>query len=328
VVAAERPGTRRPDFAPEFGSSAEHHQDVVYEYTLEHPLSPSFEGARREVVRFSQPGPGHNLDSLAFDDRGRLYLAMGDGADGEVNRESPSRNASSLTSAYGKILRIDPTGRNAPNGRYGIPETNPFRMVSDALPELWAFGLRAPHSLHFDAFRGGLCIAESTRGGREEINLSFLGGEHFGWDLDQGSFFLDRSARAQLDDIVTSPVLAFDRASGHSARNIGNVVYRGERFPSLVGKLVFASHDGQLMACDPPEEADSRMAGRELRALALDELKRKRFRGLRTTSAGELVVFCEDGSVLEIRKPQAMGSGDGRSGPLFCRAAPSIAPGS
>tara|TARA_R110002096_G_scaffold23303_7_gene74248 strand:- start:1047 stop:2462 length:1416 start_codon:yes stop_codon:yes gene_type:complete len=317
AVVSENAGSGMPDFTPEFGGPSEHHQDVVYEFITPFPLAANFKGGKREVMRFSQPGPENNLGGLAFDERGYLYLGIGDGAVADVGSDSPSRNASSLTSAYGKVLRIDPTGSNSDSGNYGVPESNPFQMITDALPELWAFGLRAPHSLHFDPFHRSLCIGETAINGREEINLSVLGGEHFGWDLSEGSMFFHKAAKAELEEFVTPPKLTMNIKAGVSGRNTGNIVYRGESFPSLAGKLIFASHDGQLMACDPREgtSADSPLC-----VLALGNLGRKQFTALRTTPMGELVVLCDDGSVFEMRKNHEVGSGKTRKRPLYCMA--------
>jgi len=44
-----------------------------------------------------------------------------------------------------------------------------------------------------------------------------------------------------LRDVVTEPKLSLNRQSGVVGRNTGNIVYRGESFPSLAGKLIFAS---------------------------------------------------------------------------------------
>src|SRR5690606_14326132 len=137
------------------------------------------------------------------------------------------------------------------NGRYGIPEGNPFRLVTEALPELWAFGLRAPRDLSFDPFRRTLCITERGARGRDEIHLSALGGEHFGWDLDEDSARMSPAMRSQLAEITTPPLLALDRQQGPVDHAAGSLVYRGENFPALAGRIVFASENGQLLAARP-----------------------------------------------------------------------------
>ncbi|MDF1862420.1 MAG: PQQ-dependent sugar dehydrogenase [Verrucomicrobiales bacterium] len=313
VVAAEHAGAANPDFIPEFGNRTEHHQDVVYEFTCNHPLAGNFKGQRREVLRFSQPGAENNVRSLTFDHLGNLFLAVGDGAADVVGRHSSSKNASSMTSAYGKVLRIDPLGDNSINGKYGIPSSNPFQLVTEALPELWAFGLRAPHSLSFDPYRSSLCIGETSADGIEKVNLSEFGGEHFGWDLDTGSFLFNMGMRSQLEDIVKSPAFALSRTSGMTGANAGNVVYRGENFPSLAGMLVFASHDGRIMVSDPGAPKS-----RSTRILSLGDFSRNTFTAMRTAPNGELVVLCEDGSVYEMRKCDSIGAERNRERKLFC----------
>ena len=47
-------------------------------------------------------------------------------------------------SIFGKILRIDPLGKNSRNGKYGIPASNPFVKTADALGEIYSYGHRNP----------------------------------------------------------------------------------------------------------------------------------------------------------------------------------------
>lgn len=315
VVASEKSGAGRVDFLPEFGGGEEHHQDVLYEYTVEDPLLLTFRGGKRELMRFSQPGGENNLRGLTFDPAGLLYVGVGDGASAAVGRKSPSRNSSSLTNAFGKVLRIDPTGRDSINGSYGIPEGNPFRLVTAALPELWAFGLRSPHSLSFDPFGRSLCISESGYLGREEINFSQVGGEHFGWDIGVDSAKLDPAMRAQLAEIVTPPAVAIDLNSGIAARTTGSVVYRGENFPSLAGKTIFASHDGQIMAIGTDLKSAS---NGKVSRVDVGRLGQEKFSAMRTSPQGELIILCEDGSVYEMRKSASLGTGGSSQRTLFC----------
>lgn len=317
VVVAEKAGAGEVDFLPEFGAG-EHHQDVLYEYTVEDPLLSEFRGTRRELMRFRQPGPDHNVRGLAFDPRGNLYLGVGDGAVEEIGRNSPSRNASSLGNAYGKVLRIDPVGSDSSNGQYGIPDGNPFRLVTGALPELWVFGLRAPSNLSYDPFGRGLCIAERARPDREEINFSFRGGEHFGWDIGENPGKLNRSARARLAEVVTAPVVSLDLASGWLARTSGGMVYRGESFPSLAGALLFASRDGQLLALRSGSGVAEGAGADRLAKVDLGRFAERRFSALRSGPSGELLILCEDGQVFEMRKGASLGTGGTNQRTLFC----------
>jgi len=321
AVVGESAGTASADFRPEFGSDREHHQDVLYEYVVAHPLSARFRGIRREVLRLSQPGPDHNLESLAFDSLGRLYLAVGDGASGKVASGAPSNNASSLANAYGKILRIDPLGDNAANGRYGIPESNPFRLVTEALPELWAFGLRSPHRLHYDPYLQSIGIHETSPRGVGRLHFSRRGAEHFGWDLSEVSGFFQTAQRSRLDEIVTAPVLSLAPPApgataddAGAAPSAGSVVYRGERFPALAGRLVVAASGGRVVVApasgaglaDPPA------------VYRFDSLGGKEFAAIKTSRDGEILLLCTDGSLYEVRKHHASGRTDRQSKPLYC----------
>lgn len=310
VVGAELAGSGTADFTPEFGAISEHHQDVVYEYQTIDPLLGNFLGTKREVLRFSQPGADNNLESLAFDHLGQLYLGVGDGCIGEVGHKSPSKNASSLNSAYGKILCINPIGDNSANGQYGIPETNPFCRISDSVPELWAFGLRAPHSLHFDPFQGSLSIGDTGIDGIEEINVSHLGGEHFGWDLSEGSSMFDPSLIKQLKEIVTNPSVAT-----RTGRANGNVIYRGENFPSLAGRIIMTNENGQVLCSNTKTGIDYDSSVSLVKVPGLGE---RALSGLKTTLDGELIVLCEDGSIFELRKAASLGTEKRRNRQLFC----------
>ncbi|MEM6915567.1 MAG: PQQ-dependent sugar dehydrogenase, partial [Verrucomicrobiota bacterium] len=310
VVVSEKARTRLPDFIPEFGFGPETHQDVLYEYQTDYPFASNFKGNRREVIRFSQPGRANNVRSIAFDPLGHLFIAVGDGADEDIERRSPSKNASSLRNVYGKILRIDPMGHDSLNGKYGIPRTNPFHLVSDALPELWAYGLRSPHNLSFDPFERNLLIGESGESGLEEVNASEFGGEHFGWDLMHGKGLFSLVSNSQLAEFITVPAYSFDRYSQSIGGSAGNLVYRGKSFPSLAGSLIVAHKSGDLIV------SDSAANGR-LQILNPQILSGKKVDALRSTPFGELIVLCEDGSILELRKPESTSEGSGKRKPLY-----------
>ncbi|MEZ5430675.1 MAG: PQQ-dependent sugar dehydrogenase [Verrucomicrobiales bacterium] len=182
-VTPEIPGKRESDFRPNHSSSGEHHQEVIYEYRATDPRARIFSGTRREMMRFSLPEEAPAVSSLVFDAAGRLYISIADGGSTSPGPSQASRNAMELNNPFGKILRIDPLERDAGNGRYGVPRRNPFRFLEEAMPELWSYGLRSPYGLSVDGMKGELCILDKGKDGIEEINLSSLGGEHFGWDL-------------------------------------------------------------------------------------------------------------------------------------------------
>src|SRR2546430_16091985 len=85
-----------------------------------------------------------------------LYMEFGDGASGESTNVSNRSNPHRLDNFEGKILRIIPdlnehtsTSTVSENGRYRIPNDNPFVGKSGARKEIWAYGLRNPHRLNW-----------------------------------------------------------------------------------------------------------------------------------------------------------------------------------
>ena len=66
----------------------------------------------------------------------------------------PQRTGQDLGSPFGKILRIDPLGKNSRNGKYGIPTGNPFVGHTGALGEIYAYGFRNAHRLSWDLSDG------------------------------------------------------------------------------------------------------------------------------------------------------------------------------
>ncbi|WP_425399368.1 PQQ-dependent sugar dehydrogenase [Aeoliella sp.] len=236
TITSELTGSGTADFG-----AGSHHQNVIREWDLSAGGntigSNTFLGSvanSREVLRFDQPGPFHNVSDLAFDDDAYLYIAVGDGG------SNPS-TAQNVNTALGSVLKIDPldptttaTGRGAAsnNNQYRIPSDNPF-VGASGLDEVWAYGLRSPWRLNFDSMTGDLWVGDVGAGRREEVDLVQRGDNH-GWSTYEGT-----AGVAAPDSIVgfTFPVLEYDRDEGVTV--IGGFVYRGSAIPALQGKYVF-----------------------------------------------------------------------------------------
>ena len=104
---------------------------MLLEWTAKTPGAATYDGeAPRELIRLRQPFANHNGGAIAFNptarpgaaDFGLLYMGIGDGGSGG----DPMNLAQNLGSAFGKIFRIDPLGKNGRGGKYGIPAANPF----------------------------------------------------------------------------------------------------------------------------------------------------------------------------------------------------------
>jgi mono/diheme cytochrome c family protein len=249
-------------------------ETIVVEWTDRNISNTTFEGTARELLRVEQPSPIHPLGEITFNPTARrgdadwrvMYIGSGDAGTGEqrdIRRMNPQR----LDTLGGKILRIIPdlrehtgTSTVSENGRYRIPNDNPFVSVEGARKEIWALGLRNPHRLVWDvdpsqprmprlfSFTIGLSAWETV--------MIIKKGANYGYPLREGTQAMtlqgmtpvpaDDTIPVQITDTVTRgtvkptyPVIAYPHAAGGGDAIAGGVVYRGSRIPALKGKLIF-----------------------------------------------------------------------------------------
>ena len=251
-----------------------HHQDVLYEYTLgditDSVCAEACVNSKREVMRITQPGWHHNLGDLLFDDQGLLYIASGDGSTAATVPPFMSDNSLTLETIFGKILRIDPLGNNSQNGKYGVPIDNPFHDGTGAnIDEIYAYGLRNPFRLEFDPETQALYASETGEEFIESIERIVPGG-NFGWNEMEGRFRFDKTTRqVAVDDDLNNngqgdfaelhgfvdPIFEYDRDDGRAV--VGAVPYRGSGVSMLNGQVVFADFRGELFV-GHPETGDAR----------------------------------------------------------------------
>jgi hypothetical protein len=202
------------------------------------------------------------------EDYGNLYIAVGDGAQGET--PGPGHTLpQQLNTFMGKILRITPdinlhpNDMLSPNGRYRIPSTgsdpNPFISVAGARAEIYAYGLRNPHRMTWDVPSKTFLVNDIGLHSWEEINIVTKGG-NYGYAEREGNeqVFVDSAGKtgSQLDTPVAfpekdrltveglvEPVTPLYPAAVYSHRegdSIGSgFVYRGKLMPQMRGKYVF-----------------------------------------------------------------------------------------
>ena len=102
---------------------------------------------------------------LAFDASNHLHFGIGDRGEGE--------NAQNLAHPAGKIHRINDDGT--------IPSDNPFVDRPDALPSIWAYGVRNPQGLTLDSNDMLWETEHGPRGGDEFNRIE--PGLNYGWAL-------------------------------------------------------------------------------------------------------------------------------------------------
>ncbi len=261
---------------------------VLIEWTDSDISTPTFVGRARELLRVQLNTRIHPLGDLAFNSTARrgeaewrvLYIGSGDGGSGESSRSDTRNNPQRLDTLVGKILRIVPDLAEHPttttvseNGRYRIPNDNPFAGTTGARGEIWASGLRNPHRLHWAidlANRRNNRLIANSIGLRtwETINVIHRGA-NYGYSLREGNQALQSdnktAARPEIDRIPvqigstmseqtiapTYPVVQYGHVpTGGDAVGSG-FLYRGTRIPALRGKYVFTDiSTGRLWYAD------------------------------------------------------------------------------
>lgn len=250
------------DFSTIPAGEPPNHQSVILEWRVTNPMdaaSVADPASARELMRIDQPQFNHNGGAMAFGPDGMLYIAVGDGgaADDQGFGHGPNGNGQSPEAALGKLLRIDPSGSNADNGKYGIPADNPLLERAGFLREIFAYGLRNPFRFSFDTDTGELWLADVGQNAIEEINV-IEPGRNYGWNVKEGTFFFYPNGgldgfvsgvpRSDAPEDLADPVAEYDHDEGIAA--IGGFVYRGQAIPQLQGLYIFGDLLGRLFHLD------------------------------------------------------------------------------
>jgi len=215
------------------------------------PLAFPFSGTGREILRIDMPTAIHGMQEITFNrlakpgdkDYGLLYIGIGDGGSAEIGHALVSPTPDKI---WGSIIRIDPSGNNGKNGKYGIPGSNPFYKTENekSVPEIYAWGFRNPHRISWSK-SGQLLAVNIGEHNIEALNI-IEAGHFYGWPIREGTFlerfFYNTGKIYPLpgnDSVyhVTYPVAQFDHDEGVAIS--GGFEYRGTAIPQLAGKYLF-----------------------------------------------------------------------------------------
>ncbi|MEQ8784757.1 MAG: PQQ-dependent sugar dehydrogenase [Pirellulaceae bacterium] len=175
---------------------------------------------------------GHNGGCIEFGHDGCLYISSGDG--GFAFPPDGRNSGQDLSRLLSKVLRIDV--RHEEQGRpYAIPADNPFVDFENARGETWSYGMRNPWKMSFDRETGELWVGDV---GWElwELVYRVNKGDNYGWSIVEGSQPVHTERKIGPTPIVP-PLMEIPHTEGASIT--GGYVYRGKRFPELVGSYVF-----------------------------------------------------------------------------------------
>ncbi len=165
---------------------------------------------------------------MIFGGDGFLYVTVGD----RFQRQA----AQDLSNHLGKVIRIRSDG--------GIPGDNPFLMMPQARPEIFAYGMRNPLGLGRDSAGRVWEVEDGPKGG-DELNL-LRPGANYGWPvITYGRDYDDKpigsgTARAGMEQ----PVYYWDPSIAVS----GMTFYDGTLFPDWNGDIFVSALKGQRLS--------------------------------------------------------------------------------
>lgn len=183
----------------------------------------------------------HNGGAIHFGPDGKLYVAVGENANGS--------NSQTFSNMLGKMLRINSDGT--------IPADNPFfNTAAGNNRSIWALGLRNPFTFAFQPGTGRMFINDVGEVTWEEINDG-IAGSNYGWPTTEG---------VTTNPLFRSPLFTY--AHGFSATTgcaiAGGAFYNPTTVqvpPSFVGKYFFADLcSGWIRVFDPTTATASEFA--------------------------------------------------------------------
>ncbi|MDX6529786.1 MAG: hypothetical protein QOH41_2076 [Blastocatellia bacterium] len=173
----------------------------------------------------------HNGGAIHFGPDGKLYIAVGENANGS--------NSQTLANLLGKVLRISSDGT--------IPTDNPFFNTTGARKEIWALGLRNPFTFAFQPGTTRMFINDVGETTWEEIDDG-IAGSNYGWPITEGP---------TSDPRFRAPLFAY----GHGSTSTTGCAITGGTFynpatgqfpSSYTGKYFFADLcSGWIRVLDP-----------------------------------------------------------------------------
>jgi glucose/arabinose dehydrogenase len=249
----------------------------------------------RTILKIGQPPfPNHKGGGLQFGPDGYLYIGTGDGG----SAGDPGNRAQNPRVLLGKMLRIDPEHATG-QARYAIPAGQPLRP--DWAPEVLAIGLRNPWRFSFDASTGALWIGDVGQDEWEEIDIApgGVGGQNWGWNQWEGLHAYPPGSTGSRAGYAF-PVYDYPHPDGESIT--GGYVYRGSKYPALVGTYLYADFEKGWLAGLRTTAPDGKPLPRAQSRRLLDDVGQPSSFG--ADESGELYMVDYRGSIYSVAATQ------------------------
>nr|WP_299205479.1 PQQ-dependent sugar dehydrogenase [uncultured Brumimicrobium sp.] len=225
-------------------------------------------------------GIRHYGGRVIFDEKGDLFVSIGERSDKEIRAK-----AQDLNSSLGTIIHIDTDGNPVAG--------NPFEGQPDARPEIYTYGHRNPQGLAFHPETGELWSNEFGPRGGDELNL-IKPGKNYGWPVI--TYGIEYAGGKIGDPVLQQkegmeqPVYYWDPVLSPS----GMTFYKGDKIPEWENNLFLCGLNSNHIARIVLE--NNKVVGEE-RILVKDD---ERFRDIIQGKNGALYVVTDEGKLYSI----------------------------
>lgn len=227
----------------------------------------------------SRTDTGRHFGSRIAFDNNSLYFSIGD-------RGVRDNGQDTLTHA-GAILRLNPDG--------STPLDNPFIDNKAVLDEIWSYGHRNPQGLLFDTYSQQLWSIEHGPRGGDEINL-IKRGANYGWPVtSHGKEYWGPISvgEGKLKEGIEPPVKVYVPSIAPGSL----VMYRGDRFPELNGKLLAGALKLTHINVVTVDDAGKAIAEQRI----MSELG-ERIRDIEVSPKGEIYFSTDSGNLYQLKR--------------------------
>lgn len=203
-----------------FTYSKQHDSDVDTTLAMANWDGKTVTAWRDVLITVSNSTTTRHFGSRIAFDATHLYFTIGD--------RGMRPNGQDRRTHAGSVLRLNLDGTT--------PDDNPFAGNPNAQAQIWSYGHRNPQGLYYDAPSQTLWEIEHGPRGGDEINL-IRKGANYGWPTTSygkeywGPVSVGDSEEA---DGIDSPRKVYIPSIAPS----GLLLYRGQRYPQLNGKLL------------------------------------------------------------------------------------------